>query len=304
MLGPALGPILGGLITDSIGWRWLFWVLSAFDTLLMVPAIVLFRETHAPTILERKAKKLTKLTGQEHRTEYDATNVSFTTKLRSGLTRPYRLLITQPILQLISLFLAYNFGILYIVLTTFATMWITVYQQSEAVSGVNYLGLVIGYTIAAQAGAPVTDRIWRYLKRTRGETAPEYRVPLMIPAMVLIPTGLLCYGWSVERHAHWAVVDVGIGIFGCGIILSTQSMQAYVMDAFVDYTASASAASQFLRNIFAFAFPIFAPKLYENLGYGWGNSLLAFLFIAIGVPGPLILWKFGAKLREMGKPQH
>jgi hypothetical protein len=80
-------------------------------------------------------------------------------------------------------------------------------------------------------------------------------------------------------------------------------MQAYVMDAFRTHVASASAASQLLRSITGFAFPLFAPRLYARLGYGWGNSLLAFVFIGIGIPAPLILWKYGTKLRAMGKPQ-
>jgi hypothetical protein len=79
-------------------------------------------------------------------------------------------------------------------------------------------------------------------------------------------------------------------------------MQAYVMDSYRKYIASASAASEFL-SLTGFAFPLFAPKMYGGLGYGWGNSLLAFLFLAIGVPAPLLLWRYGAKLRAMGKPQ-
>ena len=99
------------------------------------------------------------------------------------------------------------------------------------------------------------------------------------------------------------MTDIGIAVFGCGIILGTQAMQAYVMDAFSKYTASATAASQLLRSIAGFAFPIFAPQLYKTLGYGWGNSLLAFMFMAIGMPAPLLLWRFGAKLRAKGRPQ-
>jgi hypothetical protein len=66
-------------------------------------------------------------------------------------------------------------------------------------------------------------------------------------------------------------------------------MQAYVMDSYRKYIVSASAASQFLRSLTGFAFPLFAPKMYEGLGYGWGNSLLTFLYLAIGVPAPLLL---------------
>lgn len=304
LLGPAIGPIVGGVITERIGWRWLFWVLAAFDAFLIFLTFIFFRETHGQTILRRKARKLRQQTGRNHRTDFELSSPSLPRRLRVGLTRPYRLLITQPILQLLSLLLAYNFGILYIVLSTFATMWIDRYHQSQQSSGLNYLALVIGYTIAAQIGGPATDAIWARLKQKHGgSTRPEYRVPLMIPGVLLIPAGLLIYGWGVQQKLSWAVPDVGIGVFGCGNILATQAMQAYVMDAFAEHTASASAASQFLRNVFAFAFPIFAPRMYASLGFGWGNSLLALMFLAMGVPGPFVLWRYGERLRRMGKPQ-
>jgi hypothetical protein len=34
-----------------------------------------------------------------------------------------------------------------------------------------------------------------------------------------------------------------------------------------------------------------------GLGYGWGNSLLGFLAIAIGVPAPFLFWFYGERLR-------
>ena len=37
--------------------------------------------------------------------------------------------------------------------------------------------------------------------------------------------------------------------------------------------------------------------MYDALGYGWGNSVLAFAGIAIGLPAPCILWWYGQKLR-------
>ncbi|KAK4235180.1 major facilitator superfamily domain-containing protein [Achaetomium macrosporum] len=304
LLGPALGPIIGGAVTQTIGWRWLFWVLSIFNGLLVLVGLVVFPETYEIILLRQRAAKLRKQTGQPYYVEDDGSE-PLRSKLYRALTRPVRLLATQPILQVMSLFLAYNFGILYIVLSTFASLWMERYDQTEAQSGLHYLALVMGYTFAAQMGARLTDRIWHYLKAKAGnkDTAPEYRVPLMVPGAVLIPTGLFIYGWTAERHTHWIWPDVGIALFGCGIILNTQAMQAYVMDAYRTYLASASAASQFLRSIAGFAFPLFAPLMYRTLGYGWGNSLLAFLSLAIGLPAPLLLWRYGARIRAMGKPQ-
>ncbi|MCJ1407248.1 hypothetical protein MMC19_001319 [Ptychographa xylographoides] len=189
-------------------------------------------------------------------------------------------------------------------LSTFAELWTQRYGQSVQQSGLNYIALAIGNTIAAQIGARITDRVWATLKRKAGGlTLPENRVPMMIPGSLLIPIGLFWYGWTGESRAFWIVTDVGVGIFTCGIILGTQAMQAYVLDSFPKYTSSASAASQFLRSITAFVFPIFAPAMYSKLGYGWGNSVLGFLSLIIGLPAPLLLWKFGAKLRAKGKPQ-
>ena len=46
-----------------------------------------------------------------------------------------------------------------------------------------------------------------------------------------------------------------------------------------------------------FGFPLFAPYMYDALDYGWGNSLLGFIAIGLGIPAPFLLWFFGEKLR-------
>jgi MFS family permease len=302
LLGPAIGPILGGVLTGSIGWRWIFWVLSIFDAVLMFSAFCIFPETHAGTILHCKAKKLRKETGEAYYTEQERAQQSLSRLLAISLARPCRLLLTQPLIQLMSFYLAYNYGILFIVHSTFATLWIERYQQSVSVSGLHYIAIALGCIIASIIGAHLMDRIWQHLRtKAEGETQPEYRVPLLLPGVIIIPIGLLIYGWTAEIRAFWLLPDIGIVIFSCGIIVATQAMQAYVMDSYLEYVASASAASQFLRSLAGFAFPLFAPKMYENLGYGWGNSLLAFVFLTIGVPAPVILWRYGAKLRMKGK---
>ena len=93
----------------------------------------------------------------------------------------------------------------------------------------------------------------------------------MIPGTIFLLAGLFWYGWSAEAMAPWIIVDIGAAVFGCGVILSTQAMQQYVMESYKEYVTSANAASQFLRSIFGFCFPIFASALYDRLVYGWGT---------------------------------
>ena len=209
LMGPALGPIIGGIMVQEANWRWTFYVLSIFDTLVLVLFVFFLPETHAQTILSKKAAKLRKSTGEEFYTAEDMGAPKFSIKLKIGLVRPIRLLATQPIIQIVALVLAYQFGLLYIVHSTFATLWTTRYGQSAAMSGLHYFAIIIGCMIGSFVGGWATDKVWAILKKKNGgKTRPENRVPLMVPGGVMIPIGLLWYGWSAQQHFHWIMPDI------------------------------------------------------------------------------------------------
>jgi MFS family permease len=109
----------------------------------------------------------------------------------------------------------------------------------------------------------------------------------------------MLYGWAAQYQHPWIVVDFGGALLTMGMQVFSTALRAYVMDAYPEHVSSASAATQLLSSLLAFAFPLFANRLYAALGYGWGNSLLAFLSVGIALPATCILWKYGAKLRAM-----
>lgn len=41
--------------------------------------------------------------------------------------------------------------------------------------------------------------------------------------------------------------------------------------------------------------------MYAALDYGWGNNVLGFMSIVIGIPAPYLFWFYGAKLRVISK---
>merc|ERR1719355_247027 len=50
-LGPSLGPIAGGLITQNTTWRWVFWGTSILDLFVQILATLFLHETYPPKIL-------------------------------------------------------------------------------------------------------------------------------------------------------------------------------------------------------------------------------------------------------------
>jgi len=97
---------------------------------------------------------------------------------------------------------------------------------------------------------------------------------------------------------------MGIICIGAGMIVTFQAIQTYVIDAFTLHAASALAATSCLRALAGFGFPLFAPAMFNKLGYGKGNTILACLSILLGCPAPLLLWKYGRRIRMSSKYAH
>ena len=303
-LGAAIGPLVGGGLSQAAGWPWLFWDVSIFDSALITIFAIFAREPYEPVLLARKSKKLRKSTGRDYRTKCERSHPKFSQKLRVSMMRPVKLFFTSPIILMLSLLTSYSFAVYIIALTTFSTMWQQEYGQSKTTSSLHYIAIALGSTVGSQVTGPLIDIVWAHLKKkNNGATAPEYRVPMMIPGIFIMPFGLFLYGWSVERHLHWVVVDLGAALMSGGMMSSSSAMFSYLIDEFVQHSASSNAACRILSNSFAFGFPIFAPSLYGKLGYGWGNSMLAFLYIGLAFPAPWILWRWGARIRAVGRPQ-
>ncbi|OQD73704.1 hypothetical protein PENDEC_c014G02379 [Penicillium decumbens] len=302
LLGPAIGPVAGGFIAENTTWRWVFYATSIADGLIQLMGLFLLRETYGPRLLKDRAKRLRKETGdQSYQTEAEFQKKTLTQVLRGALIRPFRLLLTQPIVQCIACYMAYIYGIMYLVLSTFPSLWTSpdYYNESIGIGGLNYISLGLGFWAGSQICAPLNDRIYRGLKARNNNTGrPEFRVPLLGIGAVLVPSGLFIYGWTAQTHCHWIAPNIGAVLFGTGTIVSFQCMQTYMVDTYTRFAASALAAGAFLRSLAGFGFPLFAPYMYQALHYGWGNSVLAFVALVFGVPAPIFLWKYGELLRK------
>lgn len=302
LTGAAIGPIIGGFIVQYSTWRWMFWATTILQGLLELSSLRLFRESYAPVLLRRRAQKLRAETGD---TRYHAeiemreSGRSAAWKISRSLSRPIRLLAFHPIIQIEAMLAGLNYGFLYFALASFSSLYVSAYGDSVATSGLHYIAICAGEVLGSQLCGPLMDLAYKRLTSRTGEAnVPELRVPLLIPGALFTPIGFLIYGWAAQYDLFWLVVDVGVALLSLGMQVFDTTLYAYVMDAYPEHISSASAATQLLRSLLAFAFPLFSHKMYETLGYGWGNSLLAFLSIGIAFPAVAILWRFGAKLRS------
>lgn len=259
--------------------------------------IVFLRETYAPRLLQLKTLRLRKEFGNDSlRSKLDSGRNPREHFLRS-IIRPTKMLLLSPTVFFLSLYMAIVYGYLYLLFTTMTGVFENTYHFSPANVGLAYLGIGVGMFGGLFVSGITSDSIVKKLaKKNNGEMKPEFRIPPMIPAAVLLPCGLFIYGWTAYYGVHWIVPIIGTSFVGLGLICTFMPIMTYLIDAYTLYAASAIAANTVLRSILGAMLPLAGPSMYSALGLGWGNSLLGFIAFAM-LPLPFIFWRYGERIR-------
>lgn len=257
--------------------------------------ILFSRETYAVIILQRKTERLQKQTGNKQlRSKLDR-GISSKEVLRRAIVRPTQMTLFSPINIILAVSSAFVYGVLYLLLTTFPMVFGEVYGFSMGISGLTYIGLGVGNVLGLLVFTFTSDR-YVSARVAKGEAKPEDRLPLMLVSGPLIAAGLFWYGWSAQTHTHWIVPIIGSALDGIGNMMFFMPIMGYLVDAFTVYAASALAANTVLRSIGGALLPLAGRSMYQALGFGWGNSLLAFLTIAF-TPALFLIYRYGETIR-------
>jgi MFS family permease len=257
---------------------------------------VAMRETNATALLLKKAKRLRKETGNEKlQAESELDKAAGQTMLRS-IVRPTKLLLFSPIVLLLSLYTGIIFGLIFLLFTTFPTVFEGVYGFDAGLAGLAYLGLGLGMVMGLVLFGVMSDKL---LGQERGDSVakPEMRLILMKYLAPVTPLGCFLYGWAAYYHLHWIFPIIGTLIIGLGALFVVMPAQVYLVDAFGSHAAaSVLAANLVVRSPFGAFLVLTAPPLYTTLGLGWGNSVLGFICL-IFTPVPWLFYRYGESLR-------
>ncbi|RAL14830.1 MFS transporter [Aspergillus homomorphus CBS 101889] len=302
-VGPVLGPIVGGFLTDSsLGWRWTAWITLIASASFGLLAFIIVPETYAPVLLQRRAARLRKETGNtELYALLDKSRPTMKDIATKYLLRPVLMLFLEPILLAITLYLALVYGILYLFFEAYPVSFEQVRGWTNGgIAGLPFIGIMIGVVCGVALIVWQTKTRFARKLAKHGRVTPEERLPPMMIASVLLPVGLFWFGWSSHPSTSWvAQVFAGIPI-GMGILVIFMQGLNYIIDVYLMFANSAIAANTLIRSSLGGAFPLFATQMYNKLGVDWASSLLGFITLAM-IPIPVLFFFFGKKLRAMSK---
>lgn len=295
--GPVFGPLVCGWINIGSGrLDLIFWVNMAFAGVVSI-IVCLIPETYAPVILKARAKRLRKETGNYNiMTEQERLKAPMSEVIRTVLIKPINLIVTEPVLDLMNLYIVLIYSLLYAFFFAYPVIFSELHGYNDGIIGLMFIPILIG-ALFALVTTPMLEKLYTKTISRRRATPEDRLVGSMIGAP-FVPIALFILGATSYKHIIW-VGPASSGLaFGYGMVLIYFSVNNYIIDSYESCAASALAAKVFTRSAGGAAFPLFTTQMYHRLGLQWASWLLAFISLAM-VAIPFGFYKYGANLRSI-----
>ncbi|KAG1734007.1 major facilitator superfamily domain-containing protein [Suillus lakei] len=301
-----LGSAFGGLIAASphLGWRWVQWVHVMFTGASVLVVILVLRETRSSIVLARIAKDTRKMTGDpRYRSSTEIDKPSMTSLIKISCTRPLYLLLTEPIVQSISLWCGFTWGVVFCLLESVTTEFQSVYNFTVSETGFVFLcqrKVILLHTVGAIIGLIANmyqDTLYRKYFPTKCQ---EARLYMACVAAIVLPVSMFIYAWTASPNIPWIAPLIGLTAFMSGTLVIYQISFLYLADCYGPYASSAQAGQGLARNIMGLMFPLFTQQMFAGMTYKWGLTLWALLSLVMA-PIPWVLFFYGSKIRSRSK---
>ncbi|KAL2701965.1 MFS-type transporter TraF [Penicillium crustosum] len=291
-LGPVLGPLVGGFVTKShLGWRWTQWLSIIFSLVFLAIYFVFCPETYSPIVLARLAKKRGQMP--------PGGKVDFKQLAKVYMLRPFIMLVQEPILALLTLYMGFIYGFLYLCFEAFPIAFEEHRGWDIGIGSLPFLSITVGVLIGVVIIIVHTMTRMRRKLETVGDAPEERLVPMMIGS-ILMPAGIFWFAWTSNTSLPWAPQVVSGVFIGCGILLIFLQGMNYIIDVYKVMANSAISINAMFRGLLGAGFPLFASYMFDNLGVPWAMSLLGFLCVAL-VPVPFLFFIYGERIRKWSK---
>ncbi|KAI0367484.1 MFS general substrate transporter [Pilatotrama ljubarskyi] len=307
LLGPSLGPILGGGLTQGFDWRACFWFLVIFGGLNLLSFTFLFKDTfHRECSLAYHRVLRCNLEKSRPCEEKSPAANNRGVEGQPSAYQNIRLSLKDvdpisPILQVLRYFnnpviltaSGFIYGFSYSILYMSARVLAYVYHYDALHTGLVLLAFGTGSVAGSTLGGKwshVTVHLAHHRVHCRngGQKFPEST----FFGMVFLPPLVIAYaGWTVQERVH--IMAPCLFLFLCGLfsVWSYSSTLAYIVDSNVGQSSSAVATNSLFRGLFVFTVAEVAVLLQDNIGDGWTYTVWGGLMALTNVLILLAWWK-------------
>lgn len=319
-LGPALGPVVGGLLTDSLGWRAIFWFLTILCAALFAVYFAFVPETARsvvgdgsippPRLFMTPSQLLSRRRGGGYPPEVEAERAA--AKAARARLNPFAAL---RILGEREGGVTLGFGSLmyagqFMVLATLPVLLEARFGFNAAQVGLCYLPIFLGTVCSRWVAGRLLD--WNFARHARrlglevsgdrqqgldGFPIERARLEVCIPMIYATGVSLVAYGWTMQRGAGLAGIIAVLFFFGVFNAGGLAGLTTLVVDTHQESPATALAANNLFRCLVSAGATAAAVPLIDRIGIGWTAVFVAGVWVCFSPCLWLVLFR-GEKWRR------
>lgn len=211
------------------------------------------------------------------------------------------MLVTDPITLAISLYLGFNFGVLFSFFISIPVVLNLTYGFTVQQAGIAFTAAIVGALLAATMSIAM-DRVTAAVFKRKNMVAPlEYRLLPAFVGSVFILASLFWIAWTADPKINYPSPILGTLLYVWGNMSVLISAISYLFDAYpARGTLSALTAAACIRLACAGIVSLVIIPMIVNLTGAWAYSTFGFISAAMA-PLPFLAFLFGEKLRVNSK---
>ncbi|CAJ2512575.1 Uu.00g055900.m01.CDS01 [Anthostomella pinea] len=330
ILAPSLGPVLGGIFSQYLGWRWIFWFLTISSGFVFFLYALFMPETCRTIVGDGSVRphpayrtfwQLIKDAWRKHRAARGTEDLSPPPTTSRASTKPsFHMKSPNPARSLLILFetemfllLGYSsfiFAGFYAIATALPVQLRDIYGFDDLKIGLMYLPLGGGSILSAFSMGKLAN--WNYRRhckklnfpfdRQRQQDLSDFpiekaRLEISMPQLAIFTLILVAWGWALQSRPPLAVPIVLLFLIGVSLVGFSNSINILIVDINTGQAGAATAANNLTRCLVGAAATAVINPLINSIGAGWSFTILALVYTVFS-PVLYLVMRNGMKWRK------
>ena len=315
-VGPALSPVLGGILTEYLGWRSIFWFCLILSGAWLIPFVLAVPETGRNVVgngsIPATGWNMTLIDYLRSRRQPRHKRQPAREGRKFRFPNPFNALrvACEKDLAMLYFYGTLMYLVFILICATISTEFTEVYHYNDLQIGLCFLPYGLGCCAAAVVQGYVLD--WNYrriahkigfaIDYRRGDDLSQFpiekaRIQPVYPFLIVGIGSVIAYGWVLQAETHLAGPLVLLFVVGLCITGSFSILNTLVVDLYPYAPATAIAANNLVRCLFGAGGTAVIEPMLQVMGRGWTYTFWALILVVFS-PILLILSRSGPRFRE------